>query len=148
MLRKWLCRLAMPTSILGVFIYLIVRYTEVRVIEETTHSLPIPILALIIVFATIVGIGGAFLALGIWRSEIKKDPISVKLFAPISVLMISTTFIFHLLLNKVEALILLNVDRLLDDMVNYNESAIIIIAILGGGLIMGIIGAMYEKGNA
>ena len=148
MIRKWLCRLSMPISILSVFIYLIVRYTEIRVIEETTRSLPIPILALIIVFATIVGVGGAVLAIGLWWTEIKNDPISIKLFAPISVLMISVTFIFRLILNKAEALILLNVDRLLEDMTNYSASTMIIIAILGGGLIIGIIGAMYEKAQA
>ena len=148
MLGKWLCRLSMPISILSVFIYLIVRYTEVRVIEETTRSLPMPILALIIVFATIVGVGGTILAIGLWWNEIKKDPISIKLFAPISVLMISVTFIFYLLLNKVEALILLNVERLLEDMTNYSASSLIIIGILGVGLIIGTIGAMYEKGNA
>lgn len=148
MIRKWLCRLSMPISILSVFIYLIVRYTEIRVIEETTRSLPIPILALIIVFATIVGVGGAVLAIGLWWNEIKKDPVSIKLFAPISILMISVTFIFYLILNKAEALILLNVDRLLEDMTNYSASSLIIIAILGIGLIIGTIGAMYEKANS
>jgi len=148
MIRKWLFRLTMPISILSVFIYLIVRYTEIRVIEETTRSLPLPVLVLLIIFATIVGVGGSVLALGIWWGEIKKDPISIKLFAPISILMISVTFIFHILLNKVEALILMNVDRLLEDMTNYNDSAMIIIGILVAGLIFGTIGALYEKGNA
>ncbi len=147
MLRKWLFRLTMPASILAVFIYLIVRYTEIKVIEETTRSLPMPILFVLVIFAMIVGAGGSVLALALYIKEIKSDPMSIKLFGPIIVLMISVVFILRITLNKVESLILLNVDRLLEDIMHYNESTLIVIGILVAGFILGLIGYLYEQGK-
>lgn len=147
MLRKWLFRLTMPASILAVFIYLIVRYTEIKVIEETTRSLPMPILFVLVIFAMIVGAGGSVLALALYIKEIKADPMSIKLFGPIIVLMISVVFILRITLNKVESLILLNVDRLLEDIMHYNESTLIVIGILVAGFILGLIGYLYEQGK-
>lgn len=147
-MRKWLCRISMPISILAVFVYLIVRYTEVRVLEETTRSLPIPVLILLIVFSIIVGVGGSLLALFMWLDKIKKDPVSFYLFAPIILLMISVAFITKMILNKAEALIILNVEQMLKDISNYNESLLIVMCILGVGLIIGGIGMLNEKASA
>jgi hypothetical protein len=125
--------------------YLIWKYTNTTVVEETHTTMSIPILIVLALLISIVTIGGAVILLLSYWEHIKKDKLSFITFAPIALLMLGVIVLSKLGIHKLKVLIEINVAQFLNDLATYNGSMNVLLFILGSGFVIGAIGFAYEK---
>jgi hypothetical protein len=125
--------------------YLIWKYTNTTVVEETHTTMSIPILIVLALLIGIVTIGGAVILLLSYWEHIKKDKLSFITFAPIALLMLGVIVLSKLGIHKLKVLIEINVAQFLNDLATYNGSMNVLLFILGSGFVIGAIGFAYEK---
>jgi hypothetical protein len=135
----------MLASLVGVIIYLVWKYTETTVIEETTTTLPIPVLIFIAGVILIFSIAVSVVILLSYWEYIKIHKFSFISMSPISILIFGMTVFSRLLINKIRVLVEINVEQFMIDMTTYKGSTTVILTMLGAGFIIGLIGFIYEN---
>lgn len=143
-LRKWIPRLYMLATLFWAIGYLIHKYTKTVIVEETTLTMPLPVLLFIVLLISIITIGGSIIMILSWWERIKQDKFSFYTFAPIALLMLGVSVLAKLLIGKVYVLIELNTTNFLRDLTQYQKSISVVLLIIGSGLIIGLLGMLWE----
>lgn len=141
---KLLSRIYMFSTFLWALVYLIWKYTNVTVIEETKVSMPIPILIVLFLMISVIVFGGFVVLLITWIDKIKDDKFSIYTALPIFILLLGTIGLAKLGIHKLKVLIELNAERFITDLQGYNQSMTIVLLILLSGLVIGTVGHIYS----
>jgi len=141
---KWIPRLYMLSTFFWAIGYLIWKYSKKIVIDETVNTMPIPILIILVMLILILTVGGSIMLLLTWWERIKADKVSFYTLAPISILMLGVIVLGKLGIDKIYQLILISVERFLNDLTTYNGSLTILLWILGSGFVVGGLGILWE----